>query len=811
MRRANLLAFSALAGVISTATGATAGAGDPTFKFDIPAESLSQALMDVSEISSQQLIYSENLVRGQKTVGLHGTYTAPQALNMLLAGTSLIAEANPAGVLMVEPKNAEAAASDEGAAKFEGASVETVTVTAEKRSELLQDTPVPVTVLSAESLVNNNQVRIQDYFSSVPGLDLSPAPGPNGETMLAIRGIATGVNTNPTVGITIDDVPFGSSTSIGDTIPDLDPGDLSNIEVLRGPQGTLYGASSMGGLIKYVTADPSTDSLFGSLNAGVSSVYNGSEPGYSFRGAINAPLSDTLAVRGSAFVRLDPGYVNNVVTGVDGVNRASADGGFFSALWQPTQTLSLKIDALLQQSRADGSDDVDVQPGLNDLQQNDLLRGAGGYHRSVQFYSATLKADLGDVDLTSTTGYNIYKFASSMDNSYSLGGLAALDFGVDGVPIFANSATDKFTQEVRFSGTVWTNIDWLVGGFYTHENTSYLEFITAENPATSQEVGSLLNYSAPTTYAEYAGFADVTVHFSNRFDVQIGGRESYIAQSSSPTVVSGPLVGGLVISPEVQSNANAFTYLLTPRFKLSSDLMAYVRLASGYRAGGPNASNPDPTTPRQYNPDKTENYEVGAKGDIDQVLTYDISLYYINWNALQLNLLDPKNFVYTTNGSQAKSEGVELSVETKPRDGLTVSAWLTYDDAELTEALPAASTLYGVAGDRLPFSAQFSGHLSLEQDFPLTNDWTGFAGATAIYVGDRLGSFTPSTVRTNFPAYGQINLRLGATSDLWTVNVYANNIGDTRGLLGGGLENFPPFAYRYIEPRLIGLSVTRNF
>jgi outer membrane receptor protein involved in Fe transport len=157
---------------------------------------------------------------------------------------------------------------------------------------------------------------------------------------LSIRGIMSGLYTNPTVGITVDDVPYGSSTFLGGgggtVMPDIDPADLARIEVLRGPQGTLYGASSMGGLLKFVTVDPSTDGVSGRIEGGINSVYNGAELGYGARGSVNVPLGDVLAVRVSAFSRQDPGYVDNVQSGQRGVNKTDVDGGRLSALWRPS-------------------------------------------------------------------------------------------------------------------------------------------------------------------------------------------------------------------------------------------------------------------------------------------------------------------------------------------------------------------------------------------------------------------------------------------------------------------------------------------
>jgi len=157
---------------------------------------------------------------------------------------------------------------------------------------------------------------MKDYFSSIPGLSL--APSILGGTNLAIRGITTSGFTNPTIGVLIDDAPFTAGTSNFNSgeVPDFDPGDLSRIEVLRGPQGTLYGANAMGGLIKYVTKAPSMETLSGRVEAGTTQVHNGAQPGFTIRGSINMPMGDTFAVRASAFRRQDPGYIDNPISGV---------------------------------------------------------------------------------------------------------------------------------------------------------------------------------------------------------------------------------------------------------------------------------------------------------------------------------------------------------------------------------------------------------------------------------------------------------------------------------------------------------------
>jgi len=231
--------------------------------------------------------------------------------------------------------------------------------------------------------------------------------------------------------------------------------------------------------------------------------------------------------------------------------------------------------------------------------------------------------------------------------------------------------------------------------------------------------------------------------------VQLGGRESYIRQTYREED-SGPFVPGFYgvtsprLVPTLDANANAFTYLVTPRFRLSPDWMVYARLASGYRAGGVNFSAGTNGVPPQYKPDKTQNYELGVKGTfLDRMMSVDASAYYIKWKDIQFFEVS-KGFGFTTNGSAAKSEGLEFSLEARPTRGLTITSWVAWDDAVLTQAFPAGSTAYGVPDDRLPYSSRFSGNISVEQVFPLTQELLGFVGGTVSYVGDRIGEFGAS-------------------------------------------------------------------
>jgi outer membrane receptor protein involved in Fe transport len=686
-----------------------------------------------------------------------------------------------------------------------------VIVSAEKRSERLQDVPVPVAAVQGESLVENNQPRLRDYFGSVPGLSVSPTGAASGgQQVLAIRGISSGNFGNPTVGVTVDDVPYGAFTR--EFAPDIDPSDLARIEVLRGPQGTLYGASSMGGLLKFVTVDPSTERVFGRAQADVFGVQNGAQTGYSLRGAVNVPLSETWAARVSGFTRRDPGYIDNPVLGIDGVNESRVSGGRVSALWRPSDALSLKLSALYQHTRGDGASDVDLVPGLGDLEQN-YVRGTGAYEQEVQAYSAILTARLGEVELTSLTGYNINEASNSSDFSFTFAPSAQRLFGVSGASVYTDTKTDKFSQEIRAAIPLGEKIEWLIGGFYTHEDIPFAQNVFAQEPSSGNVAGVLQFLSIPIKHTEYAAFTNFKLQLTQRFDIQLGARESRLDENFEPVTQGGALIGATQVLPAIESDANVFTYLLTPRFKVSPDMMLYARIASGYRPGRSNSFNPDTLVPRASDPDRTKTYELGAKGDVlGALLTYDASLFYIDWKDVQITLVDPRNNLsYFTNGSRAKSQGVELSLESRPLTGLRLAAWGTYTDAVLTEPFPPGSPAFGPDGSRLPFGARVSANLSVDQDFPVGSRLTAFVGATASYLGDRIGIFVATPARAVYPSYTKIDLRTGVRLEDWTVNLYANNVADKRGVIGGGAGTFPPYAINYIQPRTVGLSVVRSF
>jgi len=825
--RSGGFAAALTAGFIAIATPAYA----QEHVFNIPAGSLKAALAAYGHQSGRPLIYRTDQVRGGRSNGFRGVATDPIALDAILKDTGLIAREDRSGAVAIlrskspaaEKRIASAVRTDKG---FEiealALLVGDIVVTAQKREQRLQDVPVPVTAVNAQDLAERNQAQLQDFAATIPGLSVTPV-GNAGTTSISIRGINSGAYTPATVAVTVDDVPsYGGLASVFSPVrPDLDPSDLARIEVLRGPQGTLYGASAMGGLINYVTVDPSVRGVSGRVEAGVSGISHGGDAGYNVRGSVNVPVSETFAVRASGFTRRDPGYIDNPEFGKKDINSATVSGGRISALWRPADNFSIKLAALYQHTKGDGQSQVDVQTpgyavtnGLVGFQQRSVP-GTGPYDQKYQLYSAVAKADFGKLNLVSITAYSHTDWNSSRDLSYAYGPIALPVYGTSAVGLFNSGKVSKFSEELRASLPIGKTFDWLVGAFYTHENFPTRQDMTALDPS-GKALGPVGFTVTPQTYIEYAAFTDLTVHITDRFNIQLGGRESRIQlQQHGPALLGGLLFGGLSSSQNPNTTTDVFTYLVTPQYTVSRDLMVYARLASGFRSGqGFNsASLVNPALPKNQQPDKTQNYEIGIKGSLfDRKLTFDASLYYVDWKDIQLTLVDTNALSYGTNGARAKSQGVEVSLDARPWQGFTASGWLSYSNAVLTRSLGTDSTAYGPSGARLPYSARYSGHAALRQEFPISAGLSGFVQGSVTYVGRRYGNFLgDASPRQIYPSYVTFDANAGVKTGPWAVNVFVNNLTDKAAIIGGGLGTSPKYGRYFLQPRTFGLSLSRDF
>lgn len=703
--------------------------------------------------------------------------------------------------------------------------LEAIVVTANKRSQNLQDVPMAVTAMPGYQLRREHAKGFADYVANVPGFNIiSSGPGQN---QLVLRGITSGSSqSNATVGTYIDGIPYGSSTvyALGSLLtPNIDPADLVRIEVLRGPQGTLYGSNTLGGLIKFVTVPPNSRRTAGRVRMGYTQVSGGGH-GYSVHAMGNLPLiTDELALRVNAYHNQKPGYIDNVATGKSDVNEATVDGARLQLLWTPSEDLSVRLSALAQDMSGDGLANVGVdvyadtlEPIHGDLTRESIIN-TGLFDLKQRLYSVMVKADLGWADLVSASSYSRARLDMVGDLTAAYGPVLGPVLGVPdaGFVIHQPVNLDKYTQEFRLESPGHQSLEWRLGLYYTHERSTNHQVVTAIDKDTGATLDLPLLADAtlgPARFTEWAGYGDVTWHAGQRFSVTLGARYSH-DETTYEQSGAGLLVGNNDFT--IEGSAHATTYLINPSFQFSDDVMGYVRIASGFRPGGPNVGLPPGLeAPDTFGPDKLVSYEAGLKSSLlDHRMRLDVAAFYIDWTEIQIAVVKG-GFNYLGNGGQARSRGVELSWQYTPVTGLFLSGNAAWTDATLTEDTPPG--LFGSEGDRLPYVPEWKASLGFDYDFPMSHGWSGFVGGRYSYVGERVSDFLAVPApRTRLDSYHQVDVRAGVNRGPWTLSLYVKNLTDERGISSitpqTTVATASPFAATYIRPRTMGISFSIHF
>ena len=713
-----------------------------------------------------------------------------------------------------------------------------VVVTAEKRPQTLREVPQSVSVVGGDMLQRQQAFSLKDFAALVPGLSITEeVPGQG-------RVVLRGVNTNgiaSTVAIYVDETPFGSSSGLANgavLAGDFDTFDVSRLEVLRGPQGTLYGASSLGGVLKYVTQSPQIDRFSLRGQAGAAAV-DGGDPDWNVDGVANAPLGDKAAVRVSAFYRRLGGYVDQIGTAGslvrDNVNWGEVYGGRASLLAKPAEMLSVRLTAILQDARNGASTTVDADPATGKPLYGGLTQSA--YYPTFsnvryRVYNGTLDWDFGVADLVSATSYATLGLDEASDATklelapgFTFGDLATGTFGAPGQTLGVvepqTMRQEKWTQEVRLTSPSKQRFEWMLGGYYTHEKAALAQVLNAFDTATLQTpagAAGLEIVSLDSTYEEIAGFANATLHVTRQFSVAVGGRYSHNNQHALE-VLDGALVGGRTAFNPALSSEGVFTYSVAPKFEINQNATVYARVAKGYRPGGPNDLPPGApaNTPASYKSDSLISYEAGLKADfLDRRLSLDASMYYLDWKDIQL-LAVINSFGVNANGGTAVSRGVEFALTARPTDELTLAASGALTSAKLTR--DTDPIVGGLKNDRLPYAPKWSLTLNGDYEHPLQQGLSVFTGATLALLGEQSPGFDPGYQaafgrRLTIHSYARLDLRAGLRKDRWTFQVYGKNVGGSQGLvnvnalgqLAAGALGVTP-----IRPRSLGASLTAEF
>jgi iron complex outermembrane receptor protein len=520
-----------------------------------------------------------------------------------------------------------------------------IIVTATRRSESLQNVPSSITALTSGTLDQINARDLNDFAGFVPGLSFS-STGPS-TNLLVIRGITTGSQLSSATGVYLDDIPLGASTSngVGYQSLNINTFDLSRIEVLNGPQGTLYGATSLGGTIKYIPNAPDLKTFGVDVGLQVSSTQHG-HIDHAYTGMVNMPIADVAAIRIDGYQVYDSGYAKDPIYGRDNQGWARSEGGRIALLVQPTDDLDIQLRASTQHIPSESADvgfrdPKTHQPTYGTYDQAYPTFQPSDY--SLTLYSAAINYNTPWAKFSSITGLQVNNGTSYTDNSLTYDAALAA-FGAAGDPwsLYVNTTTKKFTQEFRVASHESTTFQWLAGAFLSNEKTSEIvDLFDNANPGGTFFGISPFTSFLPSTYREYAAYADGTIYFTKQLELGLGVRYSRQKQAYEETV-SGLLATGsaAVLTPPVAtSDQSVMTYLINPKFHITDDVMVYARAASGFRPGGPNfVLSPGLGNPT-YSPDRLWSYELGEKATfLDRRATFNFDVYDILWKDIQVTV-----------------------------------------------------------------------------------------------------------------------------------------------------------------------------
>jgi iron complex outermembrane recepter protein len=722
-------------------------------------------------------------------------------------------------VAIVGGSTAQSAWADAPSASNDSNELQEIVVTAGRREEVLSHVGEGITAVSGVELEARSASSLQDFVSQVPGLNVQSLGTP-GNGVVAIRGISPQAAA-ATVATYIDNISVGGAGNGTESAwygPDIDPADLERVEVLKGPQGTLYGASSLGGVIKYVTKTPSLTSTEINTSEELNDVRGGS-PGTKMRASVSTPIIENeLALRVSGYYEYMGGYIDDVgISGKD-ANRGYRSGIRATLLYQPLDNLKIKLNASIQSSAVDANDITDengtnpssFQPLYGYFEQKRYTPES--YKVQTQLYSSDIQWDTDLGSLISATSYSTYKPRQDSDlTSQALffpPGLVSPTSPAGGI---AAIATDQRTQEFRFESKRLGILEFVAGTFYQHQaqsnKASYYSYDTTGQVNPDAFLGL---QSSSGTLDEYAGFGDATVYILPQLDVTAGYRYSDVQQQVNESS-GGPIYGtGIIAEPTLNFAEVNQTYLAGIRWRVTDQVMLYGRAATGYRPGGQRGIPPGapPGFGDTFDSDSIRSFEAGVKvRALDGRLTLSTDAYVINWSNIQTLILVG---IYDTGGNAgtAQSKGAEFEATYVLFDGLTLRANTAYTNARYTST--SAATPYITDGERLSYVPEWTRTVSVDYTLPF-GTWKPQVGAEYVY---RSSQFDISEPAVELPGYTTFNLHAGVQfDDKQSLRFYVNNLANNRGIVGsaGEIGYGIPYEVVYQQPVTVGVIFSQKF
>ena len=673
-----------------------------------------------------------------------------------------------------------------------------------------------------------------DYLNSLPGVSvLDQGPGFNS---VIIRGLAAdpqneGADSSPVSGVYFGETAI-SGFGVAGNSADIKLVDMERVEVLKGPQGTLYGAGAMGGVVRNIPAAPDLNEVQGSLHFGYSNTAEEGGDNNSIKGVVNIPLiEDVLAIRAVAYQFENSGYYKNVAAS-DPLTAASATafsavavnrddvgsdevvGGRISALWQPTDDLSVSLSYLTQDTEQNGwgQADLELAGGFSQRRLNIRTNTTPpvygqpdqqeGLQDDIEITNLTAQYNLGWGTVQSSTSW----VDEESQHFRDLSGFFPPSYFPWSQPI--NYSASLFSEEIRLVSDLDGQWQFLVGMYYEEKETSFDNFglfggtdVTMNGFAPSQTL--LIHNETDRDLKQYAIFGELSYDLTDQVSITFGGRifdydRDVVEQDFASAFSAG--------SPpsQLSGSENDSSFKVGVEYTPSESSLLYATWSEGFRLGYPvpaeslpaslcdpdgddfyDGSNGISTGPRSIDNDFVENFELGAKFTLlDNRLTVNTAVYQINWQGIPITqVFDFCNA--TANAGEAQSRGVEFDVSYALNENLLVNISSSYVDAELTEDAPA---LGAFDGDRLPGSPKSNASLGLEYSF-MVGSHDAYLRTDYTYVGGFYSNLQESGSEAG--DYGKLNLKAGVAVDQIDIDIYINNLTNDDAITWVHQEGFP--------------------
>jgi len=810
----------------------------------IPPEDMSTALRAVAQQRELYVIFAARDVESLRTSGATGVLDADEIFQQLLRGSGLIHRFIDDKTVMILPEHtARTSAAEDDAAGLEHQSKEAqgnestgagfrlaqapqgsaapdaslkrntsdtespqlaeIVVTATKRAERLSDVPLAVQAATAEDLYKLGARDFADYSRTLAGVQ-SMEVGP-GRDQIFMRGVAAPqgyIGMESAVGVYLDDVPV----SEGMSQPDLNLYDVDRVEVLRGPQGTLYGSASLGGTIRIITNHPDLSTVGGSIDTELSATKHGGVDA-SYSAILNLPLAtDLAAVRAVVYGRNPSGFIDDPQIGKRRVNYEDTYGGRVGLRVQPLDALTVDFKVMDQYTHVGGDNFADVITG-SPVTLDQYRNIPEPFIDRSQVYNASVVYKGSSFTLDSSTSFSHRQ--REVYNDFT-----GVNFLADGAitPSYQRYVAKSFTQELRLNSVTVKPFSWLVGAYFNRTRDEFFQSLDSVGAGAlfalpSDNVAQLFQN---TTSKQKALFGEVGYTPIDRLTLTAGMRFAALSLDA------GSLREGLLIGDVLQNAGTTTQHASAPKanisWKLTDDALVYVQATKGYRIGGVNATIralDGFVFPTAYGPDSLWNYEIGLKGmALERRANFDIDLFYIDWKNIQLDL-QFEGIDYFANAGKAASKGVEAQGELQLNRHVQLGGQLTFTDAKLTSTTP------GVAqeGDRVPFVPRLAGSAFAEFGQSISAG-RAYLRLDEQYVGTAYTGFNP-TSNFRYGGYALTNLMLGLDTRSWRFGVFVKNVFDRRGSLFAqpyyaGVVNATESVI-VNRPRTIGAHVTWQF